>query len=215
MSASGKFFRAGPDASCTDLGKSVTYFRHEPLDTTKRSIRVISILSGADDAIIECTVQQVDLNDADYICLSYTWGSEEDTKTITMNGQPFLVYSNLWTFLLRAREKEINVPLWIDMLSIDQTALEERNHQVQMMADIYRNASHVIAWLGASDSALDEVLLTIGGSSGKFVRPAMKGMKRGEARSIWQRLDERISPCFDETHWMAFRQLCWNGYWSR
>lgn len=38
--------------------------------------------------------------------------------------------------------------LWIDQLSIDQTNVRERNHQVRDMHTIYRCANSVIVWLG-------------------------------------------------------------------
>lgn len=38
--------------------------------------------------------------------------------------------------------------MWIDAVCIDQTNLLERNHQVGMMGDVYRNAMQVRAWLG-------------------------------------------------------------------
>jgi hypothetical protein len=41
--------------------------------------------------------------------------------------------------------------MWIDQISIDQQDVEEKNHQVSMMADIYEHAETVIAWLGEED----------------------------------------------------------------
>ncbi|KAH7094885.1 heterokaryon incompatibility protein-domain-containing protein [Paraphoma chrysanthemicola] len=40
--------------------------------------------------------------------------------------------------------------LWIDALCIDQQNVFERNHQVQQMGAIYKNATQVLAWLGDS-----------------------------------------------------------------
>lgn len=41
--------------------------------------------------------------------------------------------------------------LWIDSICINQEDVEERNSQVKIMGDIYKNASTVVIWLGASD----------------------------------------------------------------
>ncbi|KAF2130108.1 HET-domain-containing protein, partial [Dothidotthia symphoricarpi CBS 119687] len=102
-------------------------FRHTPLDLSTNSIRLI-----------------------EYVCLSYVWGPDDETHTITINGQPFQVRRNLWDFLKTAsthvRRRDFNA-LWIDALCIDQSNLLERNHQVKQMGSIYRNAHHVIAWL--------------------------------------------------------------------
>lgn len=40
--------------------------------------------------------------------------------------------------------------IWIDQISIDQQNLSERNHQVQLMGDIFSNAVEVVVWLGLS-----------------------------------------------------------------
>ena len=52
--------------------------------------------------------------------------------------------------------------MWIDALCIDQSSVEERNHQVGQMGVIYRKASSVIAWLGEasidSDIALNALV---------------------------------------------------------
>jgi hypothetical protein len=37
---------------------------------------------------------------------------------------------------------------WIDALCIDQTNIAERNHQVQMMGQIYSSSAFVLVWLG-------------------------------------------------------------------
>jgi len=38
--------------------------------------------------------------------------------------------------------------LWIDALCINQRDIQERSHQVQHMATIYRSAKSVVIWLG-------------------------------------------------------------------
>ncbi|KAM3075940.1 hypothetical protein ACMFMF_005286 [Clarireedia jacksonii] len=41
--------------------------------------------------------------------------------------------------------------IWIDSICIDQDDVAERNHQVNLMKDIFSNAHFVIAWLGYRD----------------------------------------------------------------
>lgn len=56
---------------------------------------------------------------------------------------------NLSAFLEAAYSTRLfDTLIWIDALSIDQRNVEERNHQVQQMGEIYSNAAEVIAWLG-------------------------------------------------------------------
>jgi len=42
-------------------------------------------------------------------------------------------------------------PLWIDAICIDQSSPDEVSAQVELMADIYRLAAGVVAWLGAEE----------------------------------------------------------------
>lgn len=46
--------------------------------------------------------------------------------------------------------------LWVDAACIDQTDVQERNHQVGQMQNIYADAEEVVVWLGpaSSDSSL-------------------------------------------------------------
>ena len=66
---------------------------------------------------------------------------------IYLEGVMFAVRKKLWDFLCQHRGNSDQY-LWIDALGIDQGHLEERNHQVAMMGQIYRNVCLVIAWLG-------------------------------------------------------------------
>ncbi|RDL42302.1 uncharacterized protein BP5553_02281 [Venustampulla echinocandica] len=82
-----------------------------------------------------------------YECLSYTWGSEEADKRITVNGQEFLVRKNLFFALRQLRQKTPRA-LWIDAICINQNDIPERNAQVSMMEFVYKRATRVLVWLG-------------------------------------------------------------------
>ncbi|KAF2851795.1 HET-domain-containing protein [Plenodomus tracheiphilus IPT5] len=91
-----------------------------------------------------------------YTALSYVWGDPTPTKSILLNGHTVLVRRNLWDFLQKARKWQCTGYLWIDALSIDQSSIAERNHQVAIMGDIYRNAAKTIAWLGPGTRSLSK-----------------------------------------------------------
>ena len=65
---------------------------------------------------------------------------------------------NLYDFLIEAyrRNPKGSGPIWIDAVSINQNDIAEKNVQVAMMGDIYKNAARVIAWLGRGDAAMRE-----------------------------------------------------------
>lgn len=68
------------------------------------------------------------------------------------------MYPNLFEFLRAYKSEARNVHyLWVGQLCIDQLAVDERNHQVQMMGDIYSSAYDVIIWLGSADGQMRSV----------------------------------------------------------
>lgn len=83
-----------------------------------------------------------------YRAISWAWGDVRAREHITINGQMSSIPSNLFPALQAFRHKSAPMTLWIDSLCIDQTNLEERNHQVRLMENIYMTAAAVFAWLG-------------------------------------------------------------------
>jgi hypothetical protein len=127
-------------------------FTYAPLDHLKASIRLIRVLETiSPEGYIQCEVRHATI-EASYICLSYVWGEEGPGHTIILDKQPFRIRSNLYGFLVTARRKRrlLENWLWIDALSIDQTNVEERNHQVQQMGQIFSRAKEVLSWLGSN-----------------------------------------------------------------
>jgi hypothetical protein len=125
-------------------------FIYAPLDHQKASLRLIRVLGATSPGgYIQCEIRNGSVNDS-YICLSYIWGAEEHGRLIILNNRAFRVRSNLHDFLRRGRHKErlLREWLWIDALSIDQSNVKERNHQVQQMGNIYSRAKEVLSWLG-------------------------------------------------------------------
>jgi hypothetical protein len=118
-----------------------------------------------------------------YTALSYVWGENVRYDDVLLNGRLFPVARNLWSFLRQMNQNEDFITLfWIDAICIDQTNMQERNHQVQMMRQIYSNAELVLVWLGETDEkeyghvAMDYLvkrkpLQTEGGALKEFWRP--------------------------------------------
>jgi hypothetical protein len=66
---------------------------------------------------------------------------------VSCHGQELLITENCVAALRRIRSKVRKCILWIDSICIDQSSIEERNHQVALMGDVYSMASEVIIWL--------------------------------------------------------------------
>ncbi|RYN72156.1 hypothetical protein AA0117_g8868 [Alternaria alternata] len=131
-----------------------TIFKHEPLDHTEASIRLVHLLPTLSPRNqIQCSITHATVG-AKYTCLSYRWGDPSPSQDILIDGKLFTIRQNLFDFLATAREKAASDasaslgPFWVDALCIDQSDVLERNHQVRQMGTIYRNAAQVYVWLG-------------------------------------------------------------------
>ena len=133
-------------------------FCYGSIESTDKLIRVVRVKPSLTvDGLLQCQLDTVRL-DSQFFCLSYTWGSAKPRRQIQINDHRFYVRRNLWKFLHIVRQRGEIQPLWIDAICVNQSNVKERNQQVSMMGDIYRNAKEVIVWLGEGDSGLEAAL---------------------------------------------------------
>jgi hypothetical protein len=136
------------------LFKNTSIFKHQPLEKP-RDIRVLHLLSEKGETL-KCRIEHVDLDSAEYTALSYEWGSSEhlsrikvmDVANKTIGHLPLT--RNLYSALcdLRDSPQVTTKTFWIDQISINQLDRIERGHQVDLMGEVYKNASQVISYLG-------------------------------------------------------------------
>ncbi|KAJ4374639.1 hypothetical protein N0V86_007512 [Didymella sp. IMI 355093] len=148
-------------------------FEHERLDTTQPSIRLISIDSNlSPEGLVQGSIHHATTN-AQYNCLSYVWGSADQSHALIVNGKRLSINKNLHDFLTAVRtfkyresgekrDKHLRANLWIDAICIDQDLTDEKNHQVAQMGKIYTNAEKVIMWLGNSHGKASKRLFDTG-----------------------------------------------------
>ncbi|KAK3984187.1 ankyrin repeat-containing domain protein [Cladorrhinum sp. PSN332] len=159
----------GPSAKKGAFGETAKDPYHN-LPLPRNSIRLLQLLPHPDQhAPIECRLTILPLDSEGtrpYEALSYAWGTEDDPKTILVNGRHQLaIGQSLHAALVHLRDYSLERHLWIDAICINQSrqpeALEERSRQVQSMARIYAQATRVVVWLGEaagdSDQALDRI----------------------------------------------------------
>ncbi|KAH7411739.1 heterokaryon incompatibility protein-domain-containing protein [Phaeosphaeria sp. MPI-PUGE-AT-0046c] len=123
-------------------------YEYSTLNASQHQIRLLRFRQQGEE--IQCEVSVFDIEAAPaYRALSYTWGPPLPTFDVHIDGKRHLIRGNLYRFLqkiLRGQKKYGY--LWIDQLSIDQNNVHERNHQVALMADIYKRAVAMVMWLG-------------------------------------------------------------------
>ena len=126
------------------------FMGYKPLDIQSKEIRLMLLEPCRDSsARITCKLVQVPLQQANPFCaLSYVWGDPDDTEKISLDGESVLIRKNLWQCLHSLRGFKESRRTWVDYICIDQQNIAERNSQVSMMAEIYREAEVTFAWLG-------------------------------------------------------------------
>jgi hypothetical protein len=130
-------------------------YEYPGLDTTQKQIRLLRLRHRARDGHLpQYELHTFDLKTApNYIALSYTWGREPPTFPIRVNRKKLYIRPNLHAFLEGVAMRQY---IWIDQICIDQSNPEERNHQVRMMAQIYKDCDSMIIWLGSQDQRFKE-----------------------------------------------------------
>lgn len=184
-------FKKIPGTDARELGR----YRYEPI-TKSGVIRVLDLDTNTKDSL-ECSITQIKISEHRYQALSYEWGSEEKPFRILVyakksprrrsfrktRSRRALGYISLTMNLhnaLKDLRDTVGIPskrFWIDQISINQDDDEEKGHQVQLMADIYRHASQVITYLGPhSQNMVEET----------------------EALDLLMRIDKRFRPIYSE-----------------
>jgi hypothetical protein len=116
-------------------------------------IRLLCLQPRVSGGPIKCTIKHTRLSSkTPYEALSYMWGPE-DTRSIEIDGRLCEIRVNLWQALFQLRDDTATRILWVDAVCINQGNIEERNHQVTQMGNIYSKASRVVVWLGESDAS--------------------------------------------------------------
>jgi len=126
-------------------------FIYTALEDPTQDGRLITLYPSAADGSIVCDMMDVKIASMPnfrYEALSYVWGPENPTREIHINGKTKCVRENLWLALRHLRLSDKTRVLWVDAICINQESIEERNHQVQRMGEIYGRASTVLIWLG-------------------------------------------------------------------
>lgn len=145
-------------------------------DRNIRLVRFTPADTANESTTLACQLLEASLDTPPiYYALSYVWGNPDSTDAVVCNGHRLRITFNL-AKVLRRLQKGFIPPkatvdsdrrwdrqrrcwytrpdadpyylFWIDAICINQQSLMERNHQVQMMKEIYAQATGVIVWLG-------------------------------------------------------------------
>jgi len=138
-------------------------FRYPPLRSRGSGLRLIKIHHASPSDKVRCGMSVHPYAPPKYQALSYTWGDANRKVPISINGQDFLVTTNLDDALRHLRpltsdEESSCLALWVDAVCINQENSNERDAQVRRMRIIYEQAERVILWLSKLNEPADESL---------------------------------------------------------
>ena len=182
---------------------------YTPLDRTADEIRLLTFqFSNSSSPQILLKLCQVSLSTHPaYQALSYVWGNEPSVHSITINGQSVLVRPNLYSALLELPKQFPDLNLWIDALCINQEDIDERNHQVLRMGQIYSSAQRVLVWLGEADSNSDLAMQSL-----RLWAATCRALSEGP--DILRNL-KLLMELFDKDAWTAICNLTARPWWRR
>lgn len=180
-----------------DLAEPPNYGNYSPLSQSRKEIRLLRI--WLEDGLLHGFLQTASLyDDPEYDALSYYWGPPGRRESIHIDGQEVLIQMSLYTFLDVLCRNGQRSRVWVDSLCINQSQVDEKSWQVTMMADIYKHAAEVKAWIGNSDADSEyalfymqnqELLVSLELPAISTIRAKVReSFRRVMMRPYWERL---------------------------
>ncbi|KAH7236818.1 heterokaryon incompatibility protein-domain-containing protein [Fusarium redolens] len=119
--------------------------------------RLLTVLPSHDDTSeISCELHHHELAKCPrYEAISYTWGNEDASERMLVDGKIFKLRPNLYAALKAFRKSDEPIVIWADAICINQQDEVERNHQVLQMNKIYSQAQAVDVWFGSANKSSD------------------------------------------------------------
>ncbi|KAK4168246.1 hypothetical protein QBC43DRAFT_296909 [Cladorrhinum sp. PSN259] len=152
---------AGPsEVETTTLSRRYDYapFQHP------RQFRLLELHPGRHDSPLEGTVSQFSLDrlaEVEYVALSYEWGADIKPFQVQTSEGLIPITPSLNDALRRIRVEHRTVRVWADAVCINQKDANEKSVQIRLMAEIFRAATHVCAWIGKEKDSSNEAMETL------------------------------------------------------
>lgn len=127
-------------------------YKYETLRPGK--IRVLALSPAKPNDHLRGTLEIVSIGKhPSYKAISYAWGDPIFPDTLFLPEGQLRITNSLHGALRSFRRRYVPVRLWADAICINQNGIEEKKHQVNMMAEVCRQAEEVLVRLGeAMDS---------------------------------------------------------------
>jgi hypothetical protein len=167
-------------------------YEYQMLQRSRNEIRLLKLLPADRNEKLKfipaCHIFHAALHEQlKFVALSYVWGAATDLRVILVGNSGVRVNKNLYHAMMALRPAKEDLVIWVDFLCINQSDDEEKSWQVGLMADIYRKACKVVAWLGPAESDDDSVMDYLNSLGAKAEACGMDN-EFEPYQEIWQKL---------------------------
>ena len=133
-----------PPSRLFHLESIMSSSRYSTLEKATHQIRLLEVLPRSPlkcDALVDCALAVVSLDEApSYIA---PWGDERNKRPVLVDGSEMGVTRNLEEALRHLQQEHKSFLVWADAVCINQGNCAEKDHQIQLMRNIYETASVV------------------------------------------------------------------------
>jgi hypothetical protein len=146
-----------------------------------------------------------------YETVSYVWGRENKPRSIIVDDQTLSIIQSLYALLLRLQDLGCFRIIWADAVCINQENQKEKEHRIQIMAEIYAKANHVVVWLGETNENSDQALEAIRLAGENSIKPLQSELsqeaipqllRRQWFRRMWVR-EQGFKMLMEVTKWYS------------
>lgn len=135
-------------------------YEYRPLNWEQKEIRMLllqpsSRTSHRRQGVLQCSMQYAQLatmSSPKYETASYVWGDASHRSCILIDGKVMDIPMSAERVL---RSFKAGTVIWIDAVCINQQDVDERGHQVALMADVYTKTTKNYICLHSDDSPAD------------------------------------------------------------
>ncbi|KAJ4865447.1 heterokaryon incompatibility protein (HET) domain-containing protein [Trichoderma breve] len=170
---------------CTGMDPS-----HYCLGDASKEIRLFDLVSANEQEPAQGRIRRAIIGDAPpFAAVSHVWGDKSRDRSIRLESD-----SSALIRLLSLRYgwlKGSRLPLWVDMICINQMDVAEKALQIPLMREIYSQASSVIIWINEKDNRI--------GQAFRYLRHLIANKTTTETADIW--------PLFDPDGWEGLKYL--------
>ncbi|KKP06722.1 hypothetical protein THAR02_01211 [Trichoderma harzianum] len=149
-----------PQPCIANVSAEKLVYQYQPFQDNV-SIRIFTLAPGKPSEPLRGTLEAIRIDEiGSYEAISYVWkedgppnckyeivittdDDDDDERLLELTEG-----GNIFAALRRIRLPDRGRRIWADQICINQDDLDERSQQVQFMNRIYKDASHVLVWLG-------------------------------------------------------------------